>query len=299
MWPVLDVCAQTKRSHGDVARLLLSQHEEAPPAAAWRFLLRIRVSKCTYQAFLTPSPPKLLAARSAADPAPRSRSARDARSRSAALHNVALPPCQKQLASFRAATSPPQQQQNAGSTEDAGAAAAQLRGASPGKVRSIGAGQAAAACGGTPCSRRRTWLNDCRLATATRPSRKAVMVCAVATSTKTVKIGTRGSPLALAQAYLTRDLLKVGGSCRSQQRRSRRRHGSIAAGQWRGRIEAGWSPFRHYWSCSRRPAATGRGAQQQQRACLARGAGRPAGCLHAVHMDGVVVLPRCTCMHHN
>jgi porphobilinogen deaminase len=29
------------------------------------------------------------------------------------------------------------------------------------------------------------------------------------TVTKTVKIGTRGSPLALAQAYLTRDLLKV------------------------------------------------------------------------------------------
>lgn len=32
---------------------------------------------------------------------------------------------------------------------------------------------------------------------------------AAATQTKTVKIGTRGSPLALAQAYLTRDLLKV------------------------------------------------------------------------------------------
>ena len=32
---------------------------------------------------------------------------------------------------------------------------------------------------------------------------------AVSTAVKTVKIGTRGSPLALAQAYLTRDLLKV------------------------------------------------------------------------------------------
>jgi len=40
-------------------------------------------------------------------------------------------------------------------------------------------------------------------------SRKAVAVYAsTATQTKTVKIGTRGSPLALAQAYLTRDLLK-------------------------------------------------------------------------------------------
>lgn len=42
-----------------------------------------------------------------------------------------------------------------------------------------------------------------------RRSRKACTVYAVATQTKTVKIGTRGSPLALAQAYLTRDLLKV------------------------------------------------------------------------------------------
>lgn len=42
-----------------------------------------------------------------------------------------------------------------------------------------------------------------------RPSRKACTVYAVATQTKTVKIGTRGSPLALAQAYLTRDLLKT------------------------------------------------------------------------------------------
>lgn len=43
-----------------------------------------------------------------------------------------------------------------------------------------------------------------------RPARKACVVYATATATKTVKIGTRGSPLALAQAYLTRDLLKVG-----------------------------------------------------------------------------------------
>lgn len=42
-----------------------------------------------------------------------------------------------------------------------------------------------------------------------RPSRRACTVYAAATQTKTVKIGTRGSPLALAQAYLTRDLLKV------------------------------------------------------------------------------------------
>lgn len=40
-------------------------------------------------------------------------------------------------------------------------------------------------------------------------SRKTCTVYAsTATQTKTVKIGTRGSPLALAQAYLTRDLLK-------------------------------------------------------------------------------------------
>lgn len=41
-------------------------------------------------------------------------------------------------------------------------------------------------------------------------SRRACLVVAqAATATKTVRIGTRGSPLALAQAYLTRDLLKV------------------------------------------------------------------------------------------
>jgi hypothetical protein len=45
-----------------------------------------------------------------------------------------------------------------------------------------------------------------------RPSRTACVVYASVTQTKTVKIGTRGSPLALAQAYLTRDLLKVGAA---------------------------------------------------------------------------------------
>lgn len=35
------------------------------------------------------------------------------------------------------------------------------------------------------------------------------VVCQASTATKTMKIGTRGSPLALAQAYMTRDLLKV------------------------------------------------------------------------------------------
>jgi hydroxymethylbilane synthase len=43
------------------------------------------------------------------------------------------------------------------------------------------------------------------------PTRRArgMTVRAQAVATKTVKIGTRGSPLAMAQAYLTRDLLKV------------------------------------------------------------------------------------------
>jgi hypothetical protein len=42
------------------------------------------------------------------------------------------------------------------------------------------------------------------------PARKACVVFADAkTAVRTVKIGTRGSPLALAQAYMTRDLLKV------------------------------------------------------------------------------------------
>ena len=46
-------------------------------------------------------------------------------------------------------------------------------------------------------------------ASSRRPARAAVLVRAQAVAAKTVKIGTRGSPLAMAQAYLTRDLLKV------------------------------------------------------------------------------------------
>jgi hypothetical protein len=50
---------------------------------------------------------------------------------------------------------------------------------------------------------------------APRPARRvAVVVRAQAIATRTVKIGTRGSPLAMAQAYLTRDLLKVRGGAR-------------------------------------------------------------------------------------
>lgn len=45
-------------------------------------------------------------------------------------------------------------------------------------------------------------------ARAARPQRLAV-TAAVSVEKKTFTIGTRGSPLALAQAYLTRDLLKV------------------------------------------------------------------------------------------
>jgi hydroxymethylbilane synthase len=48
--------------------------------------------------------------------------------------------------------------------------------------------------------------------------RGARVVCSASTATKTVKIGTRGSPLALAQAYMTRDLLKV----RQPERRAAR-----------------------------------------------------------------------------
>ena len=40
-------------------------------------------------------------------------------------------------------------------------------------------------------------------------SRRGASIVVAAVATKTVKIGTRGSPLALAQAYMTRDLLKV------------------------------------------------------------------------------------------
>jgi hypothetical protein len=44
-------------------------------------------------------------------------------------------------------------------------------------------------------------------------TRRGRVLCQAATTvTKTVKIGTRGSPLALAQAYMTRDLLKVSAA---------------------------------------------------------------------------------------
>lgn len=52
-----------------------------------------------------------------------------------------------------------------------------------------------------------------KIAVASR-SRRACTVFAAATAVRTVKIGTRGSPLALAQAYMTRDLLKVRAACR-------------------------------------------------------------------------------------
>ena len=48
-----------------------------------------------------------------------------------------------------------------------------------------------------------------RVSLAVRSRQNATVVAAAAVQTKTLKIGTRGSPLALAQAYLTRDLLKV------------------------------------------------------------------------------------------
>jgi hypothetical protein len=66
----------------------------------------------------------------------------------------------------------------------------------------------------TPLLRRPSCLLNCR-ASAPKPlrmaarGRRVVLVECSATAVKTVKIGTRGSPLALAQAYLTRDLLKV------------------------------------------------------------------------------------------
>jgi len=44
---------------------------------------------------------------------------------------------------------------------------------------------------------------------ASKARRNSTIYAAAAVQTQTLKIGTRGSPLALAQAYLTRDLLKV------------------------------------------------------------------------------------------
>ncbi|KAL4423738.1 hypothetical protein ABPG75_001039 [Micractinium tetrahymenae] len=46
------------------------------------------------------------------------------------------------------------------------------------------------------------------VAAAVPRARRCAVVASAAVATKTLKIGTRGSPLALAQAYLTRDLLK-------------------------------------------------------------------------------------------
>lgn len=43
-------------------------------------------------------------------------------------------------------------------------------------------------------------------------ARRCAVVASAAVATKTLKIGTRGSPLALAQAYLTRDLLKASAA---------------------------------------------------------------------------------------
>lgn len=48
-----------------------------------------------------------------------------------------------------------------------------------------------------------------RSSVVVRSSNTRTVYAAAAVQTKTLKIGTRGSPLALAQAYLTRDLLKV------------------------------------------------------------------------------------------
>ena len=49
-----------------------------------------------------------------------------------------------------------------------------------------------------------------RVSMSTRARQSFRVSASAAVQTKTLKIGTRGSPLALAQAYLTRDLLKVG-----------------------------------------------------------------------------------------
>ncbi|GAX77900.1 hypothetical protein CEUSTIGMA_g5342.t1 [Chlamydomonas eustigma] len=63
--------------------------------------------------------------------------------------------------------------------------------------------------------KQRTVMHSSRAASKVRmPSARSRKVCtqveATSTAVKTVKIGTRGSPLALAQAYMTRDLLKAG-----------------------------------------------------------------------------------------
>ncbi len=50
------------------------------------------------------------------------------------------------------------------------------------------------------------------VAVAMPRARRCAIVASAAVATKTLKIGTRGSPLALAQAYLTRDLLKASAA---------------------------------------------------------------------------------------
>ena len=119
-----------------------------------------------------------------------------------------------------------------------------------------------------------------RRCAGSRPStRRAVLVRAqVATQTKTVKIGTRGSPLALAQAYLTRDLLKV-----------RWRPGSVNAALGRGTWSGGHQPHARAASAD---ICAGAGAPlpgAHASRCAAiwaakggreRRAGRPAGSLH-------------------
>lgn len=63
-------------------------------------------------------------------------------------------------------------------------------------------------CRASPVPKQR--LQHRRVSLAVRSRKESTVCAAAAVHTKTLKIGTRGSPLALAQAYLTRDLLKVG-----------------------------------------------------------------------------------------
>ncbi|PSC70510.1 porphobilinogen deaminase [Micractinium conductrix] len=66
------------------------------------------------------------------------------------------------------------------------------------------------ACQWTDMRANRAVVQHSGVAVVPRAARRAVSVVAsAAVATKTLKIGTRGSPLALAQAYLTRDLLKA------------------------------------------------------------------------------------------
>lgn len=71
-------------------------------------------------------------------------------------------------------------------------------------------------------------------------TRRGCRVMASATAVRTVKIGTRGSPLALAQAYLTRDLLKVcrGSGRASREHASRQQQRAADAPLARARVES-------------------------------------------------------------